>query len=263
VTVPALLNIVARVLNPVTSARRSALTYEAERAATSLSILMPVFNERSTIRTAIEQVLQAPLGVGSLELVIVDDGSTDGTREILRVTEWPPQVRVVFHERNGGKGAAVRTALGHATGDFAAIMDADLEYDPAEIADLLPPLLSGEADAVYGARGFASHASFNFWYVIGNKLVTLAANVIYNAYLADIMTCHKVIPTATFRSLDLRQSGFGIEPEITARLLRGGLRIYEVPIAYRARRRDEGKKLTAVDGLRVVATLLRCRFDRR
>jgi glycosyltransferase involved in cell wall biosynthesis len=232
-------------------------------STTSLSILMPVFNERATIRTAIEQVLESDLGVGTLQLVVVDDGSSDGTREMLRDSEWPANVEVVFHERNRGKGAAVRTALERATGAYAAVMDADLEYDPAEIAELLPPLLNGEADAVFGARGFASHASFNFWYVMGNKLVTLAANVIYNAYLADIMTCHKVIPTATFRSLDLRQSGFGIEPEITARLLRGGLRIYEVPIAYRARRRDEGKKLTAVDGLRVVATLLRCRFDRR
>jgi glycosyltransferase involved in cell wall biosynthesis len=254
---------VQRVLNPVTSTTRAALTYEAERAATSLSILMPVFNERASIREAIDQVLDANLGVGSLELLIVDDGSTDGTREILRDGEWPSEVRVIFHERNKGKGAAVRTALAHATGEYAAIMDADLEYDPAEIADLLPPLLGGEADAVFGARGFASHASFNFWYVMGNKLVTLAANVIYNAYLADIMTCHKVIPTTTFRALDLRESGFGIEPEITARLLRSDRRIYEVPIAYRARRRDEGKKLTTMDGLRVITTLVRCRFDRR
>jgi glycosyltransferase involved in cell wall biosynthesis len=253
----------ARVLNPVTSAHPGTAIDDDLRAATSLSVLMPVFNERSSIRTAIEQVLEADMGVGSVELVIVDDGSSDGTREILREEEWPPEVRVIFHDRNQGKGAAVRTALAHATGGYAAIMDADLEYDPAEIADLLPPLLLGEADAVFGARGFASHASFNFWYVMGNKLVTLAANVIYNAYLADIMTCHKVIPTETFRSLPLRESGFGIEPEITARLLRRGMRIYEVPIAYRARRRDEGKKLTTIDGLRVIRTLLRCRFDRR
>jgi glycosyltransferase involved in cell wall biosynthesis len=225
----------------------------------TLSVLMPVFNERETVRTAIAQTLEADMGVPAVELVVVDDGSTDGTRDILRDTAWPEGVRVVYHDRNQGKGAAVRTALAHARGDYSAIMDADLEYEPEEIGRLLVPLLAGEAEAVFGKRGFESHTAFNFWYVMGNKFVTLAANVIYNAYVSDIMTCHKVIPTATFRSLPLRERGFGIEPEITARLMRRGARIYEVPVVYRARGREEGKKLTAVDGLRVLRTLVRCR----
>jgi glycosyltransferase involved in cell wall biosynthesis len=230
--------------------------------APTLSVLMPVFNELETIDRAIEQTLAADMGVEDVELVVVDDGSTDGTRELLRDGDWPADVRVVFHERNQGKGAAVRTALKHARGRYSAIMDADLEYDPDEIAKLLRPLVDGDADAVFGTRGFESHTAFNFWYVMGNKLVTLAANVIYNAYVKDIMTCHKVIPTETFRALHLREPGFGIEPEITARLMRRGCRIYEVPVVYRARRREEGKKLTALDGARVLRTLLRCRFDR-
>lgn len=227
--------------------------------APSLSVLMPVFNERDTVREAVARTLAADLGVPDVELVIVDDGSTDGTTELLRDGDWPEQVRVVFHEANRGKGAAVLTALSHARGDYAAIMDADLEYEPDEIGRLLPHLISGEADAVFGKRGFESHTAFNFWYVMGNKFVTLAANVIYNAYVSDIMTCHKVMATSTFRSLRLREPGFAIEPEITARLMQRGCRIYEVPVVYRARSREEGKKLTALDGLRVLRTLVRCR----
>jgi glycosyltransferase involved in cell wall biosynthesis len=227
--------------------------------APTLSVLMPVFNERETVRTAIAQTLEADMGVPGVELIVVDDGSTDGTRDILRDTVWPDRVRVVFHDGNQGKGAAVRTALTHARGAYSAIMDADLEYEPEEIGRLLVPLMAGEADAVFGKRGFESHTAFNFWYVVGNKFVTLAANVIYNAYISDIMTCHKVIPTERFRALRLRERGFGIEPEITARLMRSGARIYEVPVVYRARPRDDGKKLTAVDGLRVLRTLVRCR----
>jgi glycosyltransferase involved in cell wall biosynthesis len=166
---------------------------------------------------------------------------------------------VLTHEQNRGKGAAIRTALSRASGGYSAVLDADLEYDPADIGLLLEPLLSGEAQVVFGARGFQSHAAYGFWYVMGNKAVTLAANVLYNSWVSDIMTCHKVMPTELWRSLDLRESGFGIEPEITARVLRAGIRVYEVPITYRARSRDQGKKLTTVDGLRVLRTLLRCR----
>ena len=225
----------------------------------TLSVLMPVFNERETVREAIERTLEADMGVEGVELVVVDDGSTDGTRELLRQGDWPAAMRLVLHEVNRGKGAAVRTALAHARGTYAAIMDADLEYEPHEIGRLLGHLLDGNADAVFGKRGFESHTAFNFWYVMGNKAVTLAANVLYNAYVSDIMTCHKVMPTDTFRSLALREPGFGIEPEITARLMRRGCRIYEVPVVYRARTREDGKKLTALDGLRVLRTLVRCR----
>jgi glycosyltransferase involved in cell wall biosynthesis len=224
-----------------------------------LSILMPVFNERETARSAVEEVLAASYPTERVELVIVDDGSTDGTPQILAEWAGDPRVTLVSHERNGGKGVAVQTALAHASGDYAAIMDADLEYDPADIAKLLEPVVAGEADVVFGSRGFESHSAFSFWYVIGNKGVTLAANLLFNSYLGDIMTCHKVMRTDIFRSLELKSSGFDIEPEITGKLLAGGHQIYEVPVRYRARGRTEGKKLTAVDGLRVLRTLVECR----
>ena len=227
---------------------------------TSLTVLMPVFNERETIETAIERTLGAEMGAEERELVIVDDGSTDGTAEIL-AREWPAEVRVISHASNQGKGAAIRTGLEHARGEFTTVMDADLEYDPEEVADLMKPLARGDADAVYGVRGFQAHNAFSFWYVVGNRGVTFAANLLYNCWLGDLMTCHKAIRTDIFRSLPLRESGFAIEAEITARLLRRGTRIFEVPVSYRARGREEGKKLTAADGFRVLRTLARCRFD--
>ncbi len=227
--------------------------------AGGLSILMPVFNERSTVEAAIEDALSAELPVASRELVIVDDGSTDGTREILSTSTWPEGVKVVFHERNLGKGAAVRTALQHATEEFSAILDADLEYRAADLADVLEPLVTGEAHVVFGTRAWTSQSSFSFWYVIGNKAVTMATNVLYNCWISDVMTCHKAMRTELFRSLPLRERGFAIEPEIAARVLRAGERIHEVQIHYRARSRMEGKKLTSTDGLRVLRTLVRCR----
>jgi dolichol-phosphate hexosyltransferase len=141
-------------------------------------------------------------------------------------------------------------------------MDADLEYDPQSIATLLRPLLRDDAEAVYGVRGFDARSAYSFWYVVGNKVVTMTMNVLFNTWLADIMTCQKALPTALWRALELRESGFAFEAEITARLARAGIRIYEVPVPYRARSREQGKKLTAVDGLRVLRTLLRCRLDR-
>ena len=228
--------------------------------AGGLSILMPVFNERSTVEAAIEDALSAELPVASRELVIVDDGSTDGTRELLSETSWPDGVKVVFHERNLGKGAAVRTGLQHATEEFAAILDADLEYQAADLAHVLEPLVTGEAHVVFGTRAWTSQSSFSFWYVMGNKSVTFATNVLYNCWISDVMTCHKAMRTELFRSLPLKERGFAIEPEIAARVLRSGERIHEVPIHYRARSREAGKKLTTVDGLRVLRTLIRCRI---
>lgn len=229
--------------------------------ATTISILMPVFNERETLARAIEDALTAELPVDGRQLVIVDDGSTDGTLDLLRTGEWPEDVTIVEHDRNQGKGAAIRTALAHATGDYAAILDADLEYRAADLAPLLEPLLAGEARVVYGTRSWSSHTAFSFWYVMGNKGVTFATNLIYNCWISDVMTCHKAMSTELFRSLRLRERGFSIEPEIAARVLRSGERIYEVPISYTARSREEGKKLTALDGVRVLRTLLRCRAD--
>jgi glycosyltransferase involved in cell wall biosynthesis len=220
---------------------------------------MPVFNERNTVERAIEDLLTARADA-AWELIVVDDGSTDGSADLLRSRDWPSGVRVLFHERNRGKGAALRTALAEAKGEFAAVLDADLEYSAADLHALLAPLRDGNADVVFGTRGFQAHSAYSFWYVIGNRTVTFAANLIYNSWVSDIMTGQKAMRTELFRSLYLRERGFAIEAEITARLLRRGIRIYEVPVLYRARSREEGKKLTALDGVRVVGTLLRCRI---
>lgn len=219
---------------------------------------MPVFNERVRLERAVAAVLDAKVA-DSFELLIVDDGSTDGTQEILRGGNWPPEVRVVYHERNRGKGAAIRTALTEARGEYTTIMDADLEYEPTDIPALLGPLRNGAAQAVFGTRAFQSHSAYSFWYVVGNRSVTFAANLLYNSWISDMMTGQKAMSTELFRSLELRKKGFAIEAEITARLLRRGIRIYEVPISYAARSREDGKKLTAMDGIRVLLTLLRCR----
>ena len=220
---------------------------------------MPVYNELATAEPAIEALLKADLPVES-ELVVVDDGSTDGTAELLRAGDWPDRVRVFFHDRNQGKGAAVRTALAEARGEFSAIFDADLEYEPEDLNSLLPPLLDGQANAVFGVRAFDGFTSHSFWFVMGNKAVTLAANLLFNVYVRDLMTMHKVIRTDVFRRLPLEERGFAIEPEITARLLQTGEQIFEVPVRYKARPNEAGKKLTWVDGFRVLRTLLRCRL---
>jgi glycosyltransferase involved in cell wall biosynthesis len=225
-----------------------------------LSILMPVYNERERVERAIAEVLATELPT-DFELIVVDDGSTDGTREILRGGDWDGRVRLFEHEGNRGKGAAVQTALREAQGEFAAIFDAELEYDPSDLGLLMPPLLDGRSNASFGVRAFDGYTSHSFLFVLGNKGVTLACNVLFNVYLHDIMTMHKMIRTDLFRSLQLRSPGFAIEPEIAARLVQRGERIYEVPVHYRARSNEEGKKLTAVDGFRVLATLLRCRFS--
>ena len=225
-----------------------------------LSIMMPVYNERERVQQAITEVLQTVLPT-DFELIVVDDGSTDGTREILREGTWDDRVRLLEHPHNQGKGAAVQTALAEARGEFAAIFDADLEYDPSDLSLLMPPLLDGRANACFGVRAFDGYTSHSFLYVMGNKGVTLACNVLFNVYLHDIMTGQKMIRTDLFRSLDLRSPGFAIEPEITARLVQRGERVFEVPVHYRARATSEGKKLTSIDGFRVLGTLVRCRLS--
>jgi glycosyltransferase involved in cell wall biosynthesis len=225
-----------------------------------LSIMMPVYNERERVERAISSVLATELPT-EFELIVVDDGSTDGSQEIVREAVQDGRVRLLEHPENRGKGAAVKTALEHANGDFAAIFDADLEYEPSDLARLMPPLLDGRANACFGVRAFDGYTSHSFLYVLGNKGVTLAANLLFNVYLRDIMTCHKMIRTDIFRSLPLREAGFAIEPEIAARLVQRGERIFEVPVQYHARTTAEGKKLTARDGFRVLATLVRCRLS--
>ncbi|HEX4733160.1 MAG TPA: glycosyltransferase family 2 protein [Thermoleophilaceae bacterium] len=230
--------------------------------APQLSILMPVYNEVATVEQAVAQVLAADLPATS-EVILVDDGSTDGTREVLEAADFPEdRVRIHWHEQNLGKGAAVRTALADARGEFATIFDADLEYAPDDLRTLLPPLLDGTANAVFGVRAFDGFTSHSYLYVLGNRGVTLAANVLFNVYVKDLMTMHKAIRTEIFKSLPLRERGFAIEAEITARLLQRGERIFEVPVRYKARATEEGKKLTWVDGLRTLRTLIRCRLTR-
>jgi glycosyltransferase involved in cell wall biosynthesis len=230
------------------------------RVSSSLSIIMPVYNERATVQAAIADALTAVLPIDRRELILVDDGSTDGTRELLLDGEWAEEVTVLCHDRNRGKGAAIRTGLQRATGDISAILDADLEYHAADLAVIIEPLLSGEANVVFGRRLWTSQTSYSFWYVIGNRAVTFATNFLFNCWISDVMIGHKAMRTDLFRSLPLRERGFGIEPEIAARVLQTGERIFEIPISYRARTREEGKKLTAVDGLRVLRTLIRCRI---
>jgi dolichol-phosphate hexosyltransferase len=231
--------------------------------APQLSILMPVYNEAATVERAVAEVLAADLPVTS-EIVLVDDGSTDGTRQIIESADWPgDRVRVHVHPQNMGKGAAVRTALADARGEFATIFDADLEYAPEDLRTLLPPLIEGTSNVVFGVRAFDGFTSHSYLYVLGNRGVTLAANVLFNVYVKDLMTMHKAIRTDIFRSLPLRERGFAIEAEITARLLQRGERIFEVPVRYKARPTEEGKKLTWVDGVRTLRTLIRCRLTRR
>ena len=225
-----------------------------------LSILMPVYNEEERIADALKQALAVDYPC-EIELVVVDDGSRDGTGEILRGAD-DARLRVITHQRNAGKGAAIRTAVAAADGDYMVILDADLEYDPNDIPRLLEPVLDGRATVVYGNRTFGSHSAYSFWYVMGNKAVTTAANVLFNSYIGDLETCFKLLPTALYRSLDVRSRGFGMEAEVTGKLLRRRVRPYEVPVSYRARAREEGKKITWKDGVEALWILGRERTRR-
>ncbi|MBQ1075687.1 glycosyltransferase family 2 protein [Micromonospora sp. C31] len=226
-----------------------------------LSILMPVYNEEERIADALKQALAVDYPC-EIELVVVDDGSRDGTGEILGRAD-DARLRVITHQRNAGKGAAIRTAVDNAEGDYIVILDADLEYDPQDIPKLLDPVLDGRATVVYGNRTFGSHSAYSFWYVMGNKGVTMAANVLFNSYIGDLETCFKLMPVALYRSLDVRSRGFGMEAEVTGKLLRQRIRPYEVPISYRARGREEGKKITWKDGVEAIWILGRERTRRR
>ena len=220
-----------------------------------LSILMPVYNEEARLPEALKQALGVDYPC-DVEFVVVDDGSRDRTADILAGTD-DARLTVVTHPRNLGKGAAIRDAVAHATGDYMVILDADLEYDPQDIPRLLAPVLDGRAQVVYGNRTFGSHSSFSFWYVMGNRGVTTAANMMYNCYLGDLETCFKLMPLDLYRSLDVKSRGFGMEAEVTGKLLRRGIRPFEVPISYRARTRAEGKKITWRDGVEALWILAR------
>jgi glycosyltransferase involved in cell wall biosynthesis len=224
----------------------------------TLSVLIPVHNEERTLALVLDAVERRP---EVTEIVVVDDGSTDATPQILASREFEKPARVLTHPVNRGKGSAIRTALQAATGELAIIQDADLEYDPADYPALLAPLERPDVSTVYGTRTFSSHTAFSFWFVVGNRLVNLFNNMLFNTYVSDLETGYKLMPLELWRELDLRARGFELEPEITGKLLRLGHRIYEVPISYTARSREEGKKLTWQDGVRALWTLTRIRLS--
>jgi glycosyltransferase involved in cell wall biosynthesis len=226
-----------------------------------LSILMPVYNEAATLLAAVKRVLSVNYPC-EVELIIVDDGSTDGTRALYQDLAGDSRVTVRLEPVNRGKGAAVRRAGQLATGDYLVMCDADLEYAPEEIPRLLGPVIAGEAEVVYGNRQFGSQTSYSFWYVVGNRGVTTAANVLFNCYIHDLETCFKLMPTALYRELDIGQNGFGMEAEITAKLLKRGIRPHEVTISYTARSREDGKKITWRDGFEALWILTRVRLAR-
>ncbi|MEA9984432.1 glycosyltransferase family 2 protein [Subtercola sp. RTI3] len=225
-----------------------------------LSVLMPVYNEQATLQKVLDKVLaiewQPELTV---EFVMVDDGSVDLTASILDGIE-DDRVTVFHQPTNQGKGAAIRKAVSLATGDYLIICDADEEYRPQEIPGLVQPILDGEAKIVYGTRTFGSHTSYSYWYVMGNKGINLFTNIVFNAFVSDVETCYKLMPISLYRSLNVTSNGFGMEAEITGKLLARGYRPYEIPISYKARTRAEGKKITAWDGVEALWILLKIRL---
>lgn len=225
-----------------------------------LSILVPVFNEESKAAGTLKELLAVEFPC-EIEVVVVDDGSRDRTWEILQTTD-DHRVQLHQHDHNRGKGAAITTAAKHACGEYMLVFDADGEYDAADIPQLVRPVLEGRANVVYGSRTFGSHSSYSFWYVMGNKGITLAANLLFNSYISDLETCYKLLPTQLFRDLRIRSRDFGMEAELTAKILRRGIRPFEVPISYKARTRAEGKKITWTDGVQALWILGRERVRR-
>jgi glycosyltransferase involved in cell wall biosynthesis len=223
------------------------------------SVVVPCFNERETINELIDRVVASPV---EKQIIVVDDCSTDGTRELLAARARDQKdITLVLRDRNGGKGAAVQQGLRAAAGDVVIIQDADLEYDPADYPILLRPIQTGKAEVVYGSRFLGEHRAMYFWHSVGNKALTLVCNILFDTTLTDMETCYKVFTIDIARRLKLREPRWGFDPEITARILRMGYRIYEVPISYAGREFNEGKKINAVrDGPVVLMTLLRYRF---
>jgi len=226
-----------------------------------LSIIMPVYNEKNTIEKAIKEVKRVKLFSMKKQIIIIDDCSTDGTRDILRkIKKRDKSIIVVFKEKNQGKGSAVREGIKYATGDFIIIQDADLEYTPEDYSIMLMPVLKGYADVVYGSRFLGPHRSFLFWNYIANKFLNFFTNFIYNTTLTDMETCFKLFKSEIIKNIKLRSNGFEIEPEITSKVIKKNVRIYEVPIQYFGRGYEEGKKIKAIDGIKAFWTLLWYRF---
>lgn len=224
-----------------------------------LSIIISVYNEKGTISEILDRVRGVDIGNIEKEIIIVDDFSNDGSREVLKGEE-EKGVIVLYHERNRGKGAAIRTALEHITGDFVIIQDADLEYDPEDYMKLIGPILKGRADVVYGSRFTGERRNMLFWHWIGNRFLTLITNILYNTTLSDMETCYKLFKAEIIKGLRIRSNRFNFEPEITAKVMKKGIRIYEVPISYTGREFNEGKKITWKDGFSALWTLVKYRF---
>ena len=222
-----------------------------------LSVVMPVYNERETIEEIIPRVLAVPLRI---ELIVVDDGSKDGTRDLLAKLQQQHNFRLILQPQNGGKGAALRRGFQEVTGDLVIIQDADLEYSPEEYPQLIELICEGRADVVYGSRFLGRHRVFLFTHYAGNRLLTLITNVLYNTMLTDMETCYKVMRREVLQSFTLSSNGFGIEPELTAKIFKRGYRVYEVPITYDGRGYEEGKKITWRDGIVALWVLLKYRF---
>jgi len=220
--------------------------------------LIPAYNEAATVGVAVKRLLDIRYPC-DIELVIVNDGSVDSTMDVLSTID-DPRVVVTEHPVNRGKGAAVRTAAAMATGDYMLVFDADLEYSADDILSLLSPLQRGDAQVVYGVRTFGASTAHSFWFVIGNRVNTFTANALFNTWISDLHTCLKLLPLSLFRELPVKENGFGLDTELTAMLLARGVRPYEVPIHYKARSREEGKKLTWGDGVEATWILLRVRM---
>jgi glycosyltransferase involved in cell wall biosynthesis len=227
-----------------------------------LSILMPVYNEKKWLPQIVEKVLQQKIGgINDMELLIVNDGSTDGTAEVLKelTKRYAKRIRVFAHQENRGKGASIQTAVKYMTGDICIIQDADMEYDPADYPLILEPIISNRADCVYGSRfaGTQPKRVLFFWHYVGNKFLTLLSNMLTNINLTDMETCYKAFRADVLKSIPIRSERFGFEPEITAKIARRKLRIYEVGIGYHGRTYQEGKKITWKDGLQALGIILK------
>jgi len=225
-----------------------------------LSIIMPVYNEVDTLSEILSQIRAVELPGIEKEIIAVDDGSTDGSRDLLEKEAEAGDLQIHFHEKNRGKGAAVRTAIEHASGDIILIQDGDLEYDPRDYPTLLRPIIEGRVDIVYGSRFLGPRKAMNFWHMVGNKMLTLTTNILYNAILSDMETCYKVFRAEIIKDIPLHAKRFELEPEITAKVLNRGNRIYEVPISYYGREYEEGKKISWRDAPIAFWTLIKYRF---